>query len=137
MLEGLKDVQSNFDPQTLKPSWEDDRTAVAVGHLEFEGEPYPFAARHALQKAIADWQDLGYTPRIGFELEAYVLEPDNTGGWRLQPAPRSYVYGTGATADPTGVIDEIMWLSAASGLKLESVNAEFDEVPIRIDAATR
>ena len=127
MLEGLKDVQSNFDPQTLKPGWEDDRTSVAVGHLEFEGEPYPFAARFALQKAIADWQDLGYTPRIGFELEAYVLEPDNTGGWRLQPAPRSYVYGTGATADPTGIIDEIMWVSAASGLKLESVNAEFDE----------
>ena len=127
MLEGLKDVRCSFDPQTVRPSWEDDRTAVAVGHLDFEGEPYPFAARFALQKAIADWQDLGYTPQIGFELEAYVLEPDDAGGWRLQAAPRSYVYGTGSTADPTGIIDEIMWVSAASGLRLESVNAEFDE----------
>lgn len=127
MLEGLKDVQARFDPQTLRPGWEDDRTEVAVGHLDFEGEPFPYSARHALQKAIADWQQLGYNPRLGFELEGYVLEPDPTGGLRLKAAPRSYVYATGVTADPTGVIDEIMTASGRCGLRLESVNAEFDE----------
>lgn len=141
MLEGLKDVHCRFDPQTVRPSWEDDRTAVAVGHLDFEGEPFPYAARCALQKAIADWQRLGVTPRIGFELEAYVLEPDGSGGLRLQAAPRSFVYGTGLTADPTGVIDEVSRVSEAVGLRLESVNAEFDEsqfeLTLRHDEALR
>ncbi len=141
MLEGLKDVQARLDPQTLRPSWEDDGTKVAVGHLDFEGKPFSYSARHALQKAIAAWQQLGYNPRIGFELEAYVLEPDGTGGLRLKAAPRSYVYGTGVTADPAGVIDEVMAVSAACGLKLESVNAEFDEsqfeLTLRHDEALR
>ncbi len=141
MLEGLKDVQARFDPQTLRPGWENDHTEVAVGHLEFEGEPFSYSARHALQKAIADWQQLGYNPRLGFELEAYVLEIDENGGLRLKAAPRSYVYGTGITADPTGVIDEIMTVSAACDLKLESVNAEFDEsqfeLTLRHDEALR
>ena len=30
LLEGLKDVWATMDPDTIKPSWEDDRTAVAV-----------------------------------------------------------------------------------------------------------
>jgi glutamine synthetase len=37
------------------------------------------------------------------------------------------VYGTGRFADPVGVIDDIMWTAEASGFRVESINAEFDE----------
>jgi len=127
LLEGLKDVRSTFDPDEVHPGWEDDRTGVAVGHLTFAGEPFRFSARYALQKAVADWAELGYTPKVGLELEAYVLEPDGLGGWMQWRTPRSFVYGTGRSADPTGLIDEIMRTAEASDFRVESINAEFDE----------
>jgi len=127
LLEGLKDVHSDFDPDLVRPGWEDDRTGVAVGHLTMAGRPYPFSGRYALQKAIADWGALGYTPRVGLELEAYVLEPDGAGGWTQWRTPRSFVYGTGRAADPTGLLDEIMRTAEASEFRVESINAEFDE----------
>ncbi len=80
--DGLRDVHSSFDPDDLRPSWEDDRTGVAVGHLTLDGDPYPVAARHVFQRAIADWEALGFTLKIGLELQAYVLEPDGAGGWK-------------------------------------------------------
>lgn len=127
LLEGLRDVWATMDPATVRPGWEDDRTGVAVAHLDFEGAPYAFAPRHALQKAIADWADLGYTVKVGIELEAYVMEPDGAGGWKRWETPRSFVYGTGPGSDPAGVIDDIMWTAEACGFRPESINAEFDE----------
>jgi glutamine synthetase len=127
LLEGLRDVWSSFDPSEVHPGWEDDRTGVAVGHLDLEGEPYPFSARFALQQAVDAWRELGYSPKVGLEFEAYVMQPDGDGGWERWRTPRSFVYATGRAADPTGVIDEVMTQAAASGFRIESINAEFDE----------
>jgi len=127
LLEGLKDVHSSFSPGSVRPSWEDDRTGVAVGHLNLDAKPYSVSARGALERAIADWEALGYQPKVGLELEGYVLEPDGDGGWRRWSTPRSFVYATGRLADPTGLIDDIMVASESSGFAIESINAEFDE----------
>jgi len=126
LLEGLKDAHSGFDPSDVRPSWEDDRTGVVVGHLTMDGEPYPYAARHALQKAAADWAAFGLHAKVGIELEAYVMEPDGDGGWRRWNSPRAVVYGTGRTTDPDGLIDEITRRAEASGFPIESINGEFD-----------
>ncbi len=123
---GLPDVHSSIDSD-LRPSWEDDRTAVAIGHLTLGDEPYPVAARHVLQRAIADWAALGYTVKVGLELEAYVLEPDSAGGWRRWSTPQSFVYATGRAADPVGLIDDITWTAERCRFRPESINAEFDE----------
>ncbi|MCP5029410.1 MAG: glutamine synthetase [Actinomycetia bacterium] len=127
LLEGLRDVRSNYDPEAIKPGWEDERTGVAVGSLAMDGEPYTYSSRYALEQAIADWQKLGYTPQVGIELEAYVLEPDGQGGWQRWSTPRSMVYGTGRSSDPTGLIDDIMRTAENSDFRIESINAEFDE----------
>ena len=127
LLEGLRDVWATLDPASVHPSWEDDRTGVAVAHLEFEGSPYTFAPRHALQKALSDWAELGYSVKVGIELEAYVLQPGEDGTWGPYTTPRSFVYGTGASCDPAGVIDDIMWTAEDCGFRTESINAEFDE----------
>ncbi len=127
LLEGLRDVVSSFHNDAVKPGWEDDRTGVVVGHLSLEGEPYTYSARYALQQAVAAWEEMGYTPKVGIELEAYVIEPDGEGGWRQWSTPRSFVYATGRAADPTGLIDNITRTAWASGFRLESINAEFDE----------
>lgn len=132
LLEGLRDVRSTFDPESVRPGWEDDGTGVAVGHLDFEGEPYTYSTRYALQQAISAWEDLGYHPKVGLELEGYLLEPTDDGGWQRADLPRSYVYATGRLADPTGVIDTIMRKADQSGFKIESINAEFDQAQFEL-----
>ncbi len=127
LLEGLPDVVASFDPVDVRTSWEDDATGVVVGHLDFRGQPYVVSARHALQQAIAAWADLGYSPKVGIEFEAYVLQPDGEGGWERWDTPRSFVYGTGRSADPTGLIDDITRTAWRCGFPLESINAEYDE----------
>jgi len=124
LLDGLPDIHCGFEADEVRPGWDDPHTGVVVGHLSLNGEPYPVASRHALQRAVAQWQDLGYSPKVGIELEAYVLEPDDAGGWRSWSTPRSFVYGTGRLAD---LMDDIMRTAHACDLPIESINAEFDE----------
>jgi glutamine synthetase len=127
LQEGLIDVHSSFEPGSVRPGWEDDLTGVAVGHLTLRGEPFPFAARHVLQQAVAAWAELGYRVNVGLELEAYLMEPEEGGGWRRYRNPRAMVYGTGPSNDPDGVIDAIMRTARRCVLRIDSVNAEFDE----------
>ena len=129
LLEGLVDVHATPDPSTVRAGWDDDRTALAIADVSLHGEPFPYAARHVLRQAIAEWEALGYRPQVGIELEAYVLEPDpdDPRGWRRLRNPRAMVYGTGVGNDPGGVIDAIMRTATATGFRLESINAEFDE----------
>ncbi len=123
---GIPDLHATMDPDTLRQGWDDDRTGLAVADLSMRGEPYTFAPRFALKKAIAEWEGLGYRPKVGIELEGYVLEPDGDGGWKPWDTPGSYVYGTGPLVDPVGLLDDITRTAEASGLPVESINAEFD-----------
>lgn len=127
MLDGLKDVHGTIDESTLRPSWEDERTGVAMTSLALDHQPYPVAARTVLENAIGAWDDLGYTAKVGIELEGYLMQPDGSGGWECYANPRSYVYGTGPLGDPTGFVDDVMWTAERCGFPLESVNVEFDE----------
>lgn len=122
---GLPDVDAVYDLHDVRPSWEAG-TGVVVADLEFHHEPYLVSARHALRTAVADWQALGYQPKIGIELEAYLFESDGAGGWRPYDTPAAFVYGTGAMADPSGVIAEIMRRCEAADIPVESMNSEFD-----------
>lgn len=122
---GLPDVDGTYDLADVRPGWEPG-TGVIVADVSFHGEPYVCSARHALRRAIADWNALGYRPQVGIELEAYLFEPDGQGGWTPYSTPSAFVYGTGVMADPKGVISEIMRRADASGLLVESINAEFD-----------
>lgn len=127
LTEGLIDFHATMDPATLRPGWEDDTTAVAVANIALHDEPLPYSARTVLQRAIAAWDELGYRVQVGIELEAYLLEPDDEGGWKRFENPRAMVYGTGPSNDPTGIIDAIMRKAVACGFRPESINAEYDE----------
>ena len=126
LLEGMPDMHAVFSLDDLRPSWEDDRTAVVVADLQFRGEPLSISPRHALVKAIDDWKALGYEPLVGIELEAYMLQPDGNGGWESWYTPGSFVYGTGRAVDPIGVIDDIWATAERVGLPVEAINSEYD-----------
>lgn len=128
--DGFPDLVATFDLADVRPAWE-DATGVVVADIfqaggAGDGEPVVFSPRHALRRAVADWNALGYQPQIGVELEAFVLEPDGAGGWRPWTTPGAFVYGTGAFVDPVGMIDELMRAGDRCGLGIESVNSESD-----------
>jgi glutamine synthetase len=125
LLEGLPDVDLSINMDDVRPGWEAD-TGVVVGDLSFHGEPLEIAPRTVLQKAIRDWDDLGYRAKVGIELEAFVMQPDGHGGWTEWNTPTAYVYGTGLAVDPIGLFDEIMSTAEACGFPMESLNSEYD-----------
>ncbi|MEZ5227871.1 MAG: glutamine synthetase family protein [Acidimicrobiales bacterium] len=122
---GFPDVDARYDIGDARAGWEPG-TGVLVTDLTKDGALYPVAARTALRKAIADWKALGYTAKVGIELEAYIMEPDGNGGWQPFNTPSAFVYGTGPFTDPTGLIDELMLAAEASNLPVETFNSEFD-----------
>lgn len=127
LLEGLKDVHGMIDVSSLRPSWEDSRTGVAVVDLHMDDAPFGVSARSALQRSLDAWRDEGYSVKVGIELEGYLMAPDGEGGWKRFSNPRSFVYGTGPLGDPTGFLDEVLWTAIDCGFVIESSNVEFDE----------
>ncbi len=99
---------------------------MVVADLKREGELVSVAPRTALRKAVADWRALGFDPMVGMEFEAFVFEPDGAGGWRPLDTPGAFVYGTGSSVDPRGLIDAIWEACAVAEIPLESVNSEYD-----------
>ncbi len=122
---GFPDLEAEFDVADARQGWEPE-TGVVIADLSFKHQPFAASARHTLRRAVADWEALGYRPKVGIELEAYVLEPDGSGGWRPYETPSAYVYGTGSLMDPTGLVVDIMNRAEASGIPVESLNTEFD-----------
>lgn len=125
MLEGLPDCKAVFSQGQVRSGWEPE-TGVVVADLTFRGQPLAISPRYALRRAIADWEHLGYNTKLGIELEAYVMQPDGQGGWKAWDTPGAFVYGTGSTVDPVGLFDEIMETAEKCGLRVESINSEYD-----------
>jgi glutamine synthetase len=124
--ESFPDVEARFTTEAIRPGWEKD-TGVVVASITKDGVPVELAPRSILERVLGEWKQLGYTPMVGLELEAFLFEPDGNRGWRPIHTPGSYVYGTGTAVDPSGTIEEVMDTAHAMGIELESVNAEYDD----------
>ena len=126
MLEGLPDLEAVYQPDEIRTGWEKD-TGVVIADLEREGQPLPLCPRQALKRAVADWDALGYMPKLGIEFEAYVFKWDEANrAWAPYDTPGAYVYGTGKAVDPEGLIDAVWEQSEACGFNLEFINSEYD-----------
>ncbi|HEY5104875.1 MAG TPA: glutamine synthetase family protein [Acidimicrobiales bacterium] len=123
--EGLPDFEATFDLDDLRPSWEPN-TKVVVADLKRKGVAFSVSPRAALRKAVDDWRELGYEAFVGIELEAYVYVSDGAGGWMPMDTPGAFVYGTGPSVDPHGLIDAIWTACVEAEIPLESVNSEYD-----------
>ena len=122
--EGLPDMQLHLD-QRYRTSWQAN-TAIALGDLYADGQPFALCPRGVLKSAIAAWQDIGLSPMVGLELEAFVFQRDSDGVYRPYDTPGAFVYGTGPENDPAGLIEAIWAQAEIAGLPLESFNGEYD-----------
>lgn len=124
--QGLPDMELRWQHGGIRDSWHAS-TKVVLGDLyDDAGAPLPLCPRGALKRAVADWQRLGLTPKVGIELEAFALQADENG--RLMPydAPGGVVYGTGPFADPLRFNDRIWAMADEMGFSLDMITAEFD-----------
>lgn len=124
--QGLPDMELKWRHDDIRESW-DSATQIVLGDLyDDAGELLGLCPRGALKRAVADWQAMGLTPKVGIELEAFALQADENG--RLEPydAPGGVVYGTGPFADPLRFNDRIWEMADRLGFSLEMITAEFD-----------
>ena len=63
---------------------------------------------------------------VGIELEAYAFQIEPDGSLKPYETPSSHVYATGPFADPRGFTDAIWATAAACGLRIDSLNTEYD-----------
>lgn len=141
LLDGLKDVRGVPDAASLRPSWESDRTCVAVADLSLDEQPYAASSRTALERSVAAWAELGYEVKVGIELEGYLLQPTEEDLYAKYSNPRAMVYGTGLLGDPSGFVTDVLDAADRCGFIVESTNVEFDEsqfeFTLRYDDALR
>ncbi len=132
---GFPDLGAVPLAETRRPGWEPD-TDVAVCELRYrDDEPLALCPRGALVRAVDGWRALGFEPQLGFELELYVLERDESavGGWRRAGGEGHRVYGVGLGGDPTGLALEFFDAVEAMEIGLEGVLTEFSPGQMEIN----
>jgi len=146
---GYPDMVARPDLSTLvRLPWEPD-VAHCLADLERapEGVPEPTDPRGAVRRAVAAFEEIGYSPVIGPELEFFLCEPDpqSPGGVRRYVDRLSMVYTVGRQADPRGISGQLLRHCADLGLGAFAANHEYMnsqyEINIReshaLDAADR
>ena len=126
MMEGAPDMMAVYKKADIRASWRADEKLVVGDLQEADGSPLPMCGRTALKKAVSDWGKLGYTAKVGLEIEAYAFVRDEAGSLQPYETPHSYVYSTGQFADPRGFVDAIWYAAEKTGFKLESATTEYD-----------
>ena len=136
VLEGIGDLQIRYDGRDIRDGWLANCGTVIADLLDLDGEPLPLDGRGALKRAIADWQALGYQPQLGIELEANIFAQNNnqedSNQWVPYNCPGAYVYGTGPTVDPAGIMDSIFAAADGFGLQVETLTTEYDKCQLEL-----
>jgi glutamine synthetase len=104
--------------------WEPD-VAACLADLERDEKPEPTDQRGLVRRAEAALAELGLAAKIGPELEFFVCEPDENGGWRRHVDNLSMVYTVGPQADPQGVLKALLEACAALGIGAFAANHEY------------
>jgi glutamine synthetase len=126
MMEGLPDMDAVYAAADIRDGWEPG-TKVVMGDLfETNGQPLGLCPRSALKRAIKDWEALGYSPKVGLELEAYAFVRNADGKIVPYETPGAYVYGTGPMVDPLRFVDAIWDQAVETGFRIDCMTSEYD-----------
>jgi len=126
MLEGCADMDAVYRSADIRPGWEPGTQVVIADLCDSDGQPLGLCPRSLLKRTVAQWQELGWQPKVGLELEAFAFVRGADGTLRPYDTPGGYVYSTGRLADPNGFLDAIWARAEAVGFNLECMTSEFD-----------
>ena len=126
MLEGLPDMEAVYKAADIRAGWEPNTKVVLADLYRADGQPLGLCGRSLLKQTVRQWQELGYTPKVGLELEAYAFQRNAEGKLVPYQTPGAYVYSTGSIADPNRLIDAIWNKAAEVGFKIDCITTEYD-----------
>jgi len=126
MREGLPDMEAVYKAADIREGWEPATKVVVADLAETDGTALPLCGRSLLKRTVREWDLMGYSPKVGLELEAYAFQRDAAG--RLVPydTPGAYVYGTGRLADPIRFTDAIWEKASRAGFRIDCITSEYD-----------
>jgi len=132
---GYPDLTATPVLSTRRPGWEPGTDVVICDLTRADGEPLAICPRAALARAVDGWRAIGFEPQLGFELELYLMEPDEsaTGGWRPAASDAHRVYGVGLGGDSTGLALEYFDIADEMDLDLEGVLSEFSPGQLEVN----
>ena len=141
LLEGLPDMVAKYDVNESREGWHEGDEVVIADLYDSSGVTLPVCGRSLLKRTVGEWKELGYTAKVGIELEAYAYIQDENGSWQPYDTPGAFVYSTGPLTDPVGFTDAIWQRSELVGFALEMITSEFDspqfEFTLRFDDALK
>ncbi len=129
---GLPDVEAELDRETLRPGWEDG-TVVGIGDVYQHGHRLDVDPRQVLRTAVGAWRAMDLEPQMAYELEFYLCDPSDDGGWQATDLPSHRVYGTGMAVDPSGTVHDMVSAALASGFQIESWCSEYDSAAFEVN----
>ena len=125
-LEGIPDMALRWRADEIRAGWEPNTKVVTGDLYGGDGTPLPMCPRGALKRAVAAWEAIGLTPKVGIELEAYAFVRNDDGQIVPYDTPGGVVYGTGNFTDPRRFTDAIWNKAQEIGLPLDLITAEYD-----------
>jgi glutamine synthetase len=124
--DGLQDLVTQLDPDTIHAMPWEPGVAYAIGDaLNPDMSPNLFSPRTVLRKVIAEYEKLGLVPVVGPELEFYIADRVEGGGFKRSLERTGRVYTTGALVDPNGTFLHLMRMLDQLNIGVFAGNHEF------------
>jgi glutamine synthetase len=125
--QGYPDLVAKPDLSTLTLlPWEPGVACCLADLHPVEGtEQLPADPRGAVRRAVAAFEELGFSPIVGPELEFFLCRRDDNGELKRYVDNLSMVYTVGPLADPKGIVREITESLSRLGMHTYANNHEF------------
>ena len=124
--DGFQDMVSKLDPSTITPMpWEPGVAYVVVDAYNPDGTDNLLSPRSVLRKVIAQYNAIGLEPVVGPELEFYIADREDGGGFRRSLTQTGRVYTTGSMVDPKGTFLHLLRMLDQMNIGVFAGNHEF------------
>ena len=142
--DGDPDYPCHAVAETLAPvPWMGPAHAqVMLSMSDDEGRPWWLDPRHIVRRMAGRVAELGYRPRVAFELEFYLVERDREGRLRPAPAPGStrppsetqvYLMEDVDAYGPPPVLDSMVTASREQGIPSDVITMEYAPAQFEIN----
>jgi len=124
--DGLQDLVSSIEPDTITPlPFEPGVAYVIADALNPDHSPNMISPRTVLKKVIDEYNAIGLQPVVGPELEFYIANIKDDGGYERSLTRTGRVYTTGTLVDPDGVFLHLMRMLDQMDIGVFAGNHEF------------
>ena len=132
--DGLQDFITQLDPDTIHELPWEPGVAYAIGDaLNPDSSPNMFSPRTVLRKVIAEYEKLGLVPVVGPELEFYIADRVEGGGFKRSLERAGRAYTTGSLVDPKGTFLHLMRMLDQLNIGVFAGNHEFSPAQYEIN----